>query len=175
MTDLFPSDDEIDAIFKVRPGHPTHHENPVLESIDLHELVEFISPKEMMNALLTCVYSTPEIVQTGSGAVIEIPCEFGIIYIRSTDPSCSWSEETPSSEFEFVMQFNGIYINDVKLNTLNQKYNKFQLLIVDGEFKARSHHTMRGARTLENLLWTLVHHFQDAERVYKDLTLYPDE
>jgi hypothetical protein len=175
LEDIFPTDSELDAIFSRRPGHPTHHESPALESIDLHEVVEFITPLELLNILSGCVYKTPKIIKENKQTAMLIPCDFGGIQIFSDQPGIAWNEESPTTDLIMVADFSGVYLSYERLNELNQRYEKFQLINVDDSLQARSHHTLKGGRTVQNILWTLIHHFQDAERVYKDVAVFSDD
>lgn len=175
MDDIFPTDSELDAIFTRRPGHPTHYESPALESIDLHEVVEFITPIELLNILSGCVYKTPQIIKQHNQTAVLIPCDFGGIQIISDQPGIAWTEESPATDLIMVAEFSGVYLSYERLNDMNRRYEKLQLINVNDTLQARSHHTLKGGRTVENVLWTLIHHFQDAERVYKDVYVFSEE
>lgn len=173
MDDIFPTELELDAIFTRRLGHPTHHESPAIESVDLHEIIEFITPKELVSMLSGCVYKTLKLVRDVNTTVF-IPCDFGGINIFADQPGTSWDEESPAIDLIMQADFNQVYISPARLNDLNIRYPKLQIVSINDCLQARSHHTLKGGRSVENLMWTLIHHFQDSERLYKDISIFSD-
>lgn len=162
-------------VFERRPGHPTHHEEPASEQVDHHQLIEFLTPLEVKNILIGCVYKVPQVVTENDRMIVVIPNHFGDIRIMATDLRFPWDEESPADDFTLQVDFNGIFVADARLNELNIRYNRFQLINYGDNLRSRSRHVLRGGRTAENLVWSLVQHFQDAERLYKDLTVFDTE
>lgn len=168
-------DDQFSEILIRREGHPTHTEHPASESVDLHQLIEFITPAELMNIVSDCVASTPKLITVDSRTVLEIQCEFGNINLTSSPAHLPWSEDSPTDVITMTVDFNGVFVADGILNQLNLRYEKFQLINYADNLRARSQHTLKGGRTVENLLWTLIGQFHDAERAYKDIVVFSKE
>lgn len=168
-------DDDADKFSEIlvrREGHPTHTEHPASESVDLHQLIDFITPAELMNIISDCVVNKPQTTVIDERTHVVIPCEFGNISLMSSPAHLPWTEESPTDVIMMVIDFNGLFVSSGILNQLNLRYEKFQLVNYADNLRARSQHTLKGGRTVENLLWTLVEHFQDAERVFKDIVVF---
>lgn len=167
----FPTEDA-ESPFTRRDGHPTHHEEPASELIDLHQIIEFITPNELFHLVCSCVFQLPKLSHEANQASLLIPCEFGSISITSSAGNLPWNAESPTDELTMVIDFQDLFISPQRLNELNLRYARFQLVNYGDNLRARSQHTLRGGRTAENLLWTLIQHFQDGERLHKDLTIF---
>lgn len=163
--------DETDVLVR-RPGHPTHHEEPASEHVDHYQVVEFLTPLEMKNLLIGCVYQPPKVVTEDNRSIVIIPNAFGDIRFYATEQFYPWNEDSPADDFTVQIDFNGVFVTGDRLNELNIRYNRFQLINFGDNLRTRTRHTLRGGRTAENLLWSIIQHFQDAERLFKDLSLF---
>lgn len=159
-------------VFVRRPGHPTHHEEPASEHVDHYQVIEFLTPIELKNLLIGCVYQPPKVVTEDNRSVVIIPNVFGDIRIFATEQIYPWNQESPADDFTVQIEFNGVFVSGDRLNELNIRYNRFQLINFGDNLRTRTRHTLRGGRTAENLMWSIIQHFQDAERLFKDLSLF---
>lgn len=170
--DIFDFQPDATDVLVRRPGHPTHHEEPANELVDHHQIVEFLTPMELKNLLIGCVYQPPKVVNDNERGAVVIPNHFGDIRIMATEQRFPWNEESPADDLTVHVDFNGVFVADARLNELNIRYNRFQLINYGDNLRSRTRHVLRGGRTAENLVWSLIQHFQDAERLYKDLTVF---
>jgi hypothetical protein len=166
------SDQLMNMLFQKYPietdtQEPESFKDPV---IDLHDILHAISPTELRDALNTI--SEIEYViseQSGINAVMADHA-IGKLYVTADR---TWSEDSATDMLLFSLHLADIHFNNrASLNSYNTKYPTLQLCESGGLLHCRMMQTLRGGRTLENLLWSAIQFFHDAERLHKDITIY---
>lgn len=138
--------------------------------IDLHHLIHAISPAELCDALNACSESHHSVHQLSGINAIKSEFDFGTLFISAEKV---WTEESACEVLLFSIRLKGIAFNDVsKINSINIKYPTIQLINENNDLLCRMFQTLRGGRTVENLLWSVIKFVHDSERLHKDLTIF---
>lgn len=169
----FTEPNPLDDIISMRDHSAIESKYSDLEGvIDLHQNIAQLSPRELAYILGLSISQPPNIEQHrnyGTKVVCNLP--FGNLQIISATPEYAWNEEHSTDDLCFVIALKGtVFVNNVdSLYALNRKYDTLQLLNNKGKLSARTKQTLKGGRTVENLLWAIIQFTQDCHRVHKDL------
>lgn len=144
--------------------------------VDVHNVVHVISPRELIDVVNIISNHKFEIKKDNFSSFLSLELWYGIVSIETATPQHPWDEQSATEDICFSIRLKNIVFNDFeKLNKLNTNYPSLQIFCeTDGSLVIRSFQTLRGGRTLENLLWSVIYLFHDSERIYKDLSVFTD-
>ena len=138
--------------------------------VDLHHLIHAISPAELCESLNACSESHHSIHNVAGITAIQAEFHFGTLFVSA---EVNWTEESACEVLLFSIRLKGIAFNDAsKINSINIKYPTLQLTNENNDLICRMFQTLRGGRTVENLLWSVIKFVHDTERLHKDLTIF---
>ncbi|MAA92957.1 MAG: hypothetical protein CML21_00335 [Rheinheimera sp.] len=146
--------------------------------VDLHQVVHMLTPRELLDAINVITdNSTFTIHKSTFTHYLSVEFWYANALIETATPQFAWDENSATEDVVFSLTLKSILFNDAKrINRLNFDYPTVQVSMSDmGTISIKSYQTLKGGRTLENLLWTAIHFFHDAERIYKDLTVFSGE
>lgn len=143
-------------------------------SINLHDTICAICPDLCLEILSQNSASLPVLNTDSHTPYIAIDLPFGQLKVYSKNSNAIWSDQLQSSMLGVDVSFYDIKLFDYKLiNHLNAKYDFIQLFIDNaGELISRTVIALDGGRTVENVLWELAHVYLEADRAYKDITVF---
>lgn len=174
--DFFTKDiDELSTILASRsgtlPGRLVFSE----PKVDLHTMVHALTPRELLDAVNVIVDEERFSVKINTFTqYLELSHRHGMALIETATPQFAWDENSATEDLLVTFTFKDIIFNDPKrLNKLNHHYPTIQLSCSEnGVVYMRSFQTMKGGRTVENLLWTIIHFFHDVDRLYHDIVTF---
>lgn len=157
-----------------RNGEPAYEPMQRDPSVDIHQVVHSLSPGELMESLgFVSVGPTLNLRYCEDKCVVTGELWFASIQIRTALPP-PWDENSAADDFVVSADFKNVLLNDpAKLNEINRRYPGLNISMNEsGSVSVATVQTLIGGRVLENLLWALIRFFHDAERAYKDLTVF---
>ncbi|WP_445768859.1 hypothetical protein [Rheinheimera sp.] len=143
--------------------------------IDLHQVVHALTPGEILEAVNMITETTRFKLQANTFThSISADFWYAKALIETATPQYAWDENSATEDILISLTLSNIRFNDPqKINRLNFNYPTLQVFMSDnGHLIVRTHQTLKGGRSLENLLWTVIHLFHDAERLYKDISVF---
>jgi len=139
------------------------------ESIQLNQKIEFITPKELAAVLNHTVDGVIELRADKQEVVYST--HFGEVAFLSD--STVWDEDNPIESILMIARFKDISINDNKqLNKLNCEYTCGAATCSDGKLEFTRSLILKGGRQTENVLWECIEHYQQADRLFRDITIF---
>lgn len=143
--------------------------------VDLHQVVHMLTPREVLDAINVITdHSRFTVHKNTFTHYLSVEFWYANALIETATPQYAWDENSATEDIIFSLTLKDIFFNDPKrINRLNFEYPTLQVSMNDaGVISIKSYQTLKGGRTLENLMWTAIHFFHDAERLYKDLTVF---
>lgn len=145
--------------------------------VDLHTMLYAVSPRELQDAVNTIVDSEKFKLETNLFThYLTLKLRYGTVYIETATPQFAWNENSATEDIIVSVIFDVLKFNDPKkVNKMNFNYPTIQLTTNEtGILTAKSFQTLKGGRTAENLLWTIIHFFQDTDRIYRDIRFFDE-
>lgn len=143
--------------------------------VDLHTMLYAVSPRELLDAVNAIVYSGQFTLHVNTFThFLSYNLQYGTVHIETATPQFAWNENSATQDLIISVVFDNMVFNDPKrINKLNFDYPTIQLSTnQSGKLTAKSFQTLKGGRTTENLLWTIIHFFQDTDRLYRDICYF---
>lgn len=172
-------DDFFDELSNVMTSRAGKKLSDLIESeeplVDLHTMLYAVSPRELLDAVNPIVYSGQFTLHVNTFThYLSYPLSYGTVHIETATPQFAWNENSATQDLIISVVFDNMVFNDPKrINKLNFDYPTIQLSTnQSGKLTAKSFQTLKGGRTTENLLWTIIHFFQDTDRLYRDICYF---
>lgn len=143
--------------------------------VDWHNMLYCVSPRELQDAVNTVVQKGIFTIQEGNFSnYLVYNNDLGEMKIETGRPSFAWNENSATEELIITLTFDRIYLNDYQtLSKANQDYPTLQVMInSQNKVVVRSFQTLKGGRTVSNLMWTLIQFYHDADRFHRDVVIY---
>lgn len=143
--------------------------------VDLHNMVFMLTPVELLGAVNIVIESNAfKLKKNTFTQYLELTLPYGLVLIESGTPQFAWDSNAATEDLVISLVLNDIVFNDSKaVNRFNFDYPTLQIFTNDrGSISIRSYQTLKGGRTVENLLWCFLHFLHDADRLYRDITIF---
>ena len=142
--------------------------------VDVHQVVHVISPRELIDVINIISNNKFELKKDEFSSFLALELWYAEVSIETATPQHPWDEQAATEDLNFSLRLKNIVFNDTgRLNQFNIDYPTLQIFCdTNGSLVIRSFQTLRGGRTLENVLWSVIYLFHDAERIYKEISVF---
>lgn len=160
----------LDSILSNRDGSPVlSHDRESSFDSKFSILAYEVTPQEIVGLISHSLSKKPFVEEHGQfGSTVSAKLSFGILQMSSATPEYAWNESSPTEQLLLkIVFYDNLKIFDP--NLFNQICNETCITLTsrNGQIMTHSMQTLKGGRTLHNLLFTLIQFSLDSEKLYR--------